>query len=189
MNPDGGSDTKNSKEKIGNNIILESDAARTSNSDSNESRQRLMESVEATFVDGREEKHANSSGIDVPEQKEEMYYRLATLDDGNVGTNSVTNQNTNAAVQVLDSNNQIRKFESDPEKDMSEVNVLARDRQVSWSKSPSQRNSNSASNITDESNYFKPIKVNTSCTRNTHLTSKIPQGFLPSRPFVRKVWL
>ena len=56
MNPDGGCDTNNSKGKIGNKAILETNAARTSKSGSNESRQRLMESGEAT-LEGREEKN------------------------------------------------------------------------------------------------------------------------------------
>ena len=134
MNPDGGSDTNNSKGKIGTNTILESNVARTSSSSSNESRQRLMESGETT-LDGREEKHKNIDSIDVLEEKEVMYCSLETEDDGRIATNSVANKNENAIVEVTYGNSQ-RRFDSDSE--TSKVSV-AHDGRVSWSKSPDQQ--------------------------------------------------
>ena len=182
MNPDGGSDTNNSKGKIGTNTILESNVARTSSSSSNESRQRLMESGETTF-DGREEKHKNIDSIDVLEEKEVMYCSLETEDDGRIATKSVANKNENAIVEVTHGNGQ-RRFDSDSE--TSKVSV-AHDGRVSWSKSPDQRSRNSNSDMTGEfMKYFKPIKVSSSSTKSTHLTCNSPQGFLPSKPLFEK---
>ena len=183
MNPDGGSDTNNSKGKIGTNTILESNVARTSSSSSNESRQRLMESGETT-LNGREEKHKNIDSIDVPEEKEEMYCSLETEDDGRIATNSVANKNENAIVEVVHGNSQ-RRFDSDSE--TSKVSVLAPDGRVSWSKSPDQSSRNSNSDMTGEfMKYFKPIKVSSSSTKSTPLTCKSPQGFLPSKPLFER---
>ena len=180
MNPDGGSDTNNSKGKIGTNTILESNVARTSSSSSNESRQRLMESGETT-LDGREEKHKNIDSIDVPE---EMYCSLEREDDGRIATNSVANKNENAIVELVHGNSQ-RGFDSDSE--TSKVSVLAPDGRVSWSKSPDQSSRNSNSDMTGEFiKYFKPIKVSSSSTKSTPLTCKSPQGFLPSKPLFER---
>ena len=183
MNPDGGSDTNNSKGKIGTNIIPESNATRTSSSGSNESRQRLMESGETT-LNGREEKHENIDSIDVPEENKEMYCSLETEDDGRIAMTSVPNKNENAIVKVVNGNSQ-RRFGSDSE--TSKVSVLAHDGRVSWSKSPDQSCRNSNSDMTGEfMKYFKPIKVSSSSTKSTHLTCKSPQGFLPQKPLFEK---
>ena len=183
MNPDGGSDTNNSKGKIGTNTILESNVARTSSSSSNESRQRLMESGETT-LNGREEKHKNIDSIDVLKEKEVMYCSLETEDDGRIARNSVVNKNENAIVEVVHGNSQ-RRFDSDSE--TSKVSVLAPDGRVSWSKSPDQSSRNSNSDMTGEfMKYFKPIKVSSSSTKSTPLTCKSPHGFLPSKPLFER---